>query len=172
MINVRINTCWRVQNCSGKHGARDKSSDGLQGPGGDKSMGQTPLSRARGKTKDSLLPGTSRATARPGASVLLNIDTLQAMPAENAIRRLAPLTAGCLCVMQLVKRSSVIQSDFDLLLWRRDNLIFIRPREAWQLCDRLRDDFQGLLNFILGNNKRRSKPDDVLMGRFRLHRLS
>jgi hypothetical protein len=40
----------------------------------------------------------------------------------------------------------IFDSDLDLLLWRRDNFIFLLARKRWELFERLLDDIKSTLD--------------------------
>jgi hypothetical protein len=63
--------------------------------------------------------------------------------------------------------ASVFHCDFHVLLWRWDRIVF-HIFQHRQLCARLPDDTESLLNLLFSDDQRGCKPNDVLVGGFRL----
>lgn len=68
--------------------------------------------------------------------------------------------------------SLVFESDLNLLLRGRNDLVFCGTLQARKLGHRQLDDVQRLLDLLLCDNQRRSQADDVLVGGFGLGKLS
>lgn len=65
-----------------------------------------------------------------------------------------------------------IKLNLDLLLRRWDNFVLGGALEVGKFCHGFLDDSKGLLDLLLSDDKRRSKADDVLVGRFGLENKS
>lgn len=66
----------------------------------------------------------------------------------------------------------VLKVNLDLLLRGRDNLVLGFALEVGEVGHGLLDDVEGLLDLLLGDDKGRSKANDVLVGRFGLENIS
>lgn len=71
--------------------------------------------------------------------------------------------------MRLHQCASILQADMDVLLRRRDDLVFSRTLERRQLGDGFGKDSQHLGQFGVANDERRCQPDDVFVRRLGLN---
>ena len=58
----------------------------------------------------------------------------------------------------------VLKINLDLLLGRRDDMVFGRTLESGEFSNGFVDDVQGLLDLLLGDDQWRGKANDVLVG--------
>lgn len=63
----------------------------------------------------------------------------------------------------LDKMHLVLQANLDLLFWGRNDVILSCPLKSRKFLHSRFDDVKGLLNFLLGDDQRRRKADDVLV---------
>lgn len=66
----------------------------------------------------------------------------------------------------------VLDANLDLFLLGWDYTVLRCALEVWELCHSLLDDVKSLLNFLLGDDQRRSKANNVLVGGFGLYTVS